>query len=98
MSVACLQVLVRCLCLGLVGGSFALPARGAALPELRTAEEVRRLSPAEAERHYPVHLRGTVTYFNERVPTAAFRIVQDDTSGIYFGANYEPGDGAVGGH
>ncbi len=42
------------------------------------------MSPAEAERHYPVHLRGTLTYFDQRVPTAAFRFVQDDTAGIYF--------------
>ena len=54
------------------------------LPELRTAEEVRRLSPAEAERHYPVRLHGTVTFFDQRIPTAAFRFVQDETAGIYF--------------
>jgi signal transduction histidine kinase len=54
------------------------------LPELRTAREIRELSPAEAERHYPVHLRGTVTFFDQRISTAAFRFVQDETAGIYF--------------
>ena len=81
-SGAGLGVLVWCLLV--FGGGFWLRAQDAALPELRTAEEVRRLSPAEAERHYPVRLRGTVTFFDQRIPTAAFRFVQDETAGIYF--------------
>ena len=59
-------------------------ARDGSLPELHTAQEVRRLSPAEAERFYPVRLRGVVTFFDQRIPTAAFRFVQDETAGIYF--------------
>jgi PAS domain S-box-containing protein len=61
-----------------------LSAQDGSLPVLRTAEEVRRLTPAEAERHYPVRLRGAVTFFDQRIPTAAFRFVQDETAGIYF--------------
>lgn len=34
------------------------------LPRLQLADEIRSLSPAEAERHYPVRLRGTVTYYD----------------------------------
>jgi signal transduction histidine kinase len=66
------------------GDGVSLKAQVAPLPELRTAREIRQLSPAEAERHYPVHLRGTITFFDERIPTAAFRFVQDETAGIYF--------------
>ena len=66
------------------GGGLCVLGQGAPLRELRTAEEIRQLRPAEAEKHYPVHLRGTVTFFDERVPTAAFRFVQDETAGIYF--------------
>jgi PAS domain S-box-containing protein len=61
-----------------------LEGQNAPLPELRTAREIRQLTPAEAQRQYPVHLRGTVTFFDQRVPTAAFRFVQDETAGIYF--------------
>ena len=51
-----------------------------ALPELRTAEAVRRLTAEQAERGYPVRLRGVVSFFNQ---TLFSRFVQDDTAGIY---------------
>jgi PAS domain S-box-containing protein len=54
------------------------------LEELRTAEQVRRLSTQQADLHYPVRLRGVVTFFDEKIPTSAFRFIQDDTAGIYF--------------
>ena len=66
------------------GGGPVLAGQESAPGELRTAEQVRRLSPEEAERHYPVRLRGTITFFDQRIPTAAFRFIQDDTAGIYF--------------
>jgi PAS domain S-box-containing protein len=47
---------------------------------LRTAEEVRRLSPEEAGRHIPVHLQGVVTFSDEQLFS---RFVQDQTAGIY---------------
>ena len=50
-----------------------------ALPELRTAEAVRRLTAEQAERGYPVRLRGVVSFFNQ---TLFSRFVQDDTAGI----------------
>jgi len=62
--------------------AFAARAVGAQepLPELRTADQVRHLTPEQAERHYPVHLRAVVTFFNQDLFS---RFVQDDTAGIY---------------
>lgn len=54
------------------------------LEELRTAEQIRRLSTQQADLHYPVRLRGVITYFDEKIPTKSFRFIQDDTAGIYF--------------
>ena len=51
------------------------------LPELTTAEQVRNLSPEEAARHYPVHLKGVLTFSDQ---PQFVRFVQDDTAGIYF--------------
>lgn len=57
------------------------------LPVLRTAEQIRRLTPEEAARHYPVRLRGVVTFFNQNLFS---RFVQDDTAGIYLGEYPNP--------
>src|SRR5439155_27088804 len=64
------------------------------LPTLTTADAVRRLSPSEAERAYPIHLQAVVTYND---PETRLLFVQDDTAGIYVEAwrhiHYvEPGD------
>jgi PAS domain S-box-containing protein len=59
-------------------------ANANALPELDTAEEIRRLPPEQAERHYAAHLRGVITFFDQKIPTKAYRFIQDDTGGIYF--------------
>ena len=48
--------------------------------ELQKAEQVRRLTTQEAERHVPVRLRGVVTFFDEGLYS---HFVQDDTAGIY---------------
>jgi two-component system, cell cycle sensor histidine kinase and response regulator CckA len=47
---------------------------------LTTAGQVRTLSPAEADRPYPVRLRGVITYYEPR-RSAVF--VQDETGGIF---------------
>ncbi len=70
----CLLVLVSC-------GAPFLRGQQVQLPELTTAEQVRALSAAEAARHYPVHLRGVVTFFDQK---EFLRFLQDDTGGIYF--------------
>ncbi|WP_050785966.1 PAS domain S-box protein [Pedosphaera parvula] len=51
------------------------------LKELRTAEEIRRLSAEQASKHYPVHLKGVVTVYD---PSLFSRFLQDETAGIYF--------------
>ena len=57
------------------------------LEEMRTAEQIRRLSTQQAELHYPVRLRGVVTFLDDRIPMKTFRFVQDETAGIYFYAD-----------
>jgi PAS domain S-box-containing protein len=47
---------------------------------LRFAEQVRRLTPQEAERHLPVRLEAVVTFYDEELFS---RFVQDATAGIY---------------
>lgn len=50
------------------------------LPLLTTAKQVRELSSKEAERRYPVRLRGVVTVAD---PEWKLLFVQDETAGIY---------------
>jgi PAS domain S-box-containing protein len=54
------------------------------LQELRTADQVRRLSTQQADLRYPVRLRGVVTFYDVRNPMKSFRFIQDSTAGIYF--------------
>lgn len=56
------------------------------LPLLTQVEQVRRLSPAEAERGYPVRIRGVIT---DDVPAPDF-FVQDGTAGIYVEGSHAP--------
>jgi PAS domain S-box-containing protein len=56
-------------------------AQNAPLEELRTADQVRQLTTEEAARHYPVKLRGEVTFYDQ---SQFYRFIQDDTAGIYF--------------
>src|SRR5208282_4877828 len=64
-----------------------LAGQGASLPELQTAQQVRQLTPEQAARHYPVRLRGVVTFYDQN---QFFRFVQDDTAGIYFQLDNSP--------
>src|SRR5277367_1422202 len=63
--------------------------------ELRTAAEIRQLSFEETQRHAPVHLRGVLTFYDQRLYSY---FVQDSTAGIYlqFPANSGPPDLAPG--
>jgi len=58
------------------------PGLAAEIPNriLTTAVEVRSLSALEADRHYPVKLRGVVTFYDEALYS---RFVQDETADIY---------------
>jgi PAS domain S-box-containing protein len=71
---------------------FALLAWLAAMPlslqvqsgfaaPFQTAAQIRQLSPSEAARNYPVHLRGVLTYAAQN---QYFHFIQDNTAGIYF--------------
>jgi signal transduction histidine kinase len=57
--------------------------------ELRTVEAIRELTVAQTKQKIPVHLRGVVTFYDERLYS---RFIQDDTAGIYlqFPANVGP--------
>jgi signal transduction histidine kinase len=58
------------------------PAQGApaAGPELRTVAALRQLSIEQSRQNIPVHLKGVVTFFDERLYSY---FLQDDTAGIY---------------
>ena len=62
--------------------SAALAAEPETLPTLTSSAAVRSLSPQEARRGYPIHLRAVVTYFDPITPDL---FVQDATGGIYIG-------------
>ena len=78
---ACRSALLRGLVLVL-----ALSGAGAATPQdlpnrvLRHADEVRRLTPEQAEQHMEVRLKAVVTFFDGGLYS---RFVQDETAGIY---------------
>jgi len=65
----------------LLAGCLHLQGKDLPPQELRTAEQIRQLTPEQAARRYPVRLRGVVTYFDQ---AHYFRFMQDDTAGIYF--------------
>ena len=50
---------------------------------LITAEQVREMTPGQADKYYPVHLRGVVTYSDWDADRAMF--IQDQTAGLYIG-------------
>lgn len=72
----------------MAGLAFVLAQSGAKLQAaqvpsgsvLRSADQVRRLTPEQAERHLEVQLKAVVTFSDERLYS---RFVQDETAGIY---------------
>ncbi len=70
-----------------------VPAQSGLPAALQTAAQIRQLTPAQAARHYPVHLRGTLTFFDQ---SQFFRFVQDRTAGIYFFLPDSPSTNAPG--
>jgi len=76
----------------------SLRAVDTTLTELHAADQVRRLPADQAERHYPVRLRGVITFFDQRIPDKAYRFIQDETAGVYLymdpaiaGQSFSPG-------
>ena len=55
-------------------------AQNSSAGELRTAAQVRSLTPQQAGERLPVRLRGVVTFYDEGLYS---RFIQDDTAGIY---------------
>jgi hypothetical protein len=80
------RLIVFSVCLFSLVAAFAQPAT---VEDLRTAAAIRALSVAQTQQKIPVHLRGVVTFFDERLYS---RFIQDDTAGIYlqFPANIGP--------
>lgn len=68
----------------LFSANFLSAQQLASAEALTTAEQIRRLTPEEASGHYPVRLRGVITFFDQSLYS---RFVQDDTAGIYIGDN-----------
>ncbi len=68
----------------IVIGWLRANAAAAPLEVMRSAAQIRRLSTQQADLHYPVRLRGVVTFFDDKTPAKSFRFIQDDTAGIYF--------------
>lgn len=68
----------------LLAANLSCPASETPPKLIQTAEQIRRLSSQEADLHYPVRLRGVITFFDEKIPTKSFRFIQDETAGIYF--------------
>jgi signal transduction histidine kinase len=60
------------------------------LATLSQIMQLRKLSPQEASRGYPVDISGVVTFFD---PSTYMQFVQDETSGIYL--DMSQGDAAV---
>jgi signal transduction histidine kinase len=52
-------------------------------PSLDTIEQLREITPAQADKHYPIHLRGVVTFSDWEADRGMF--LQDDTAGVYVG-------------
>jgi signal transduction histidine kinase/CheY-like chemotaxis protein/PAS domain-containing protein len=58
----------------------SVPNDNSSLPLLTQVEQVRKLSPDKADRNYPVHIRGVITYYNPRFDDL---FVHDPTGSIY---------------
>jgi len=63
-------------------------AKRTTLPILTNVEQIRRLTPEQANLGYPVHMQGVVTYYDAETtnPPSAAVFVQDDTGGIALNA------------
>src|SRR5208283_1511566 len=78
-SGALAELMLCCFWPGRLAGQQA-PAKDQTLPTLTTAEAVHRLSPAEASRHYPVHLQSVCVIC---YPGWHGLFVHDGATGVY---------------
>jgi PAS domain S-box-containing protein len=65
----------------IIGGSSEAWGQNNQTNELVTAGQVRRLNPEQAALHYPVRLRGVVTFCDQN---NFYLFIQDNSAGIYF--------------
>jgi signal transduction histidine kinase len=54
-------------------------------PPFVAVEQVREITPEQADKNYPVHLHGVVTFSDWKADQGVF--LQDQTAGIYIGLN-----------
>jgi len=73
--------------------SFSPRENPTSLRLIESAAEVRRLSPEEAARGYPIRLRGVITYYD---PAEAFCFLQGASEGIFVDTAKQPLDIAAG--
>jgi PAS domain S-box-containing protein len=73
-SVGCALLLLA------VGSAATVTAQAATNQILRSADQVRQLTPEQAEQHLEVRIKGVVTFDDEQLYS---RFVQDETAGIY---------------
>ena len=76
----CLLVLLSCVRCAAPLHAGELPPQKSGLPLLTRVEQIRNLTPDEANLGYPVRVRGVVTYFN---PAENDLFIQDSTAGIW---------------
>jgi signal transduction histidine kinase/CheY-like chemotaxis protein len=63
------------------------------LPVLTQAAEIRRLTSTEAQRRYPIRLRGVLTYYE---PELRLTFFQDSTAGVYVNIPGKPPEAHTG--
>jgi PAS domain S-box-containing protein len=73
--------LALALLVSLGGPASSSQAADTSLPVLTNAAAIRNLPPEQAARHYPVDIKGVLTFFDQ---SQFLRFVQDDSAGIYF--------------
>lgn len=67
------------------GTGDAMPGPDAASP-IWSIEQVRKLTPEQADKHYAIHLRGVVTFTDWNSDAGLWGLfLQDQTAGIYIG-------------
>jgi PAS domain S-box-containing protein len=76
----CLSLLLSCLAGAVPLHAGQLPPQKSTLPLLTRVEQIRNLTPDEANLGYPIRVRAVVTYFN---PAENDLFIQDSTAGIW---------------
>lgn len=78
--------------LGVAVASGQAPG-AASLPTITRIDQIRRMTPEEAQRGYPTRIRGVVTYYNMSTDDL---FIQDSTAGIWVDSDHAKPDLHVG--